>query len=263
MSFCAPLKDDELSDSKYWQITGGTGKHLFILNSEQLFPFSTMISWMKFGLVALLIFRGGWWRKCQAFSSASLFLLSFRKRSFRKLVLSSKLLFHFWQAWKALSSLQLYRRNYVRPGQTVQPVKNISASHIGGRSVVPESLHDSSVKLSVNPQHNQISLSNNKVHDPTRYYVAPAPMCQAVEVGKNISQNQSDATVVRNYHTTVSEGSWHLNAKSTSDGKGSDEAIIDAMNDDEILEVIHTILYCFINWRCFRSTFCFIHPYFL
>ncbi|KAL2925187.1 ATP-dependent DNA helicase Q-like 4A, partial [Bienertia sinuspersici] len=139
------------------------------------------------------------------------------------------------QAWKALSSLQLCCRNYVKPGKTVQPVKNSYRSD--GRHVEPESSHGSSMKLSVNQQQDpKFSESNVRGCDPTRYYGTSTPMYQAAEVGRGVDgQNKRGATVLHNPHLSIPEGSWHHNVKVTSNSKGPDEAITDGINDDDIL----------------------------
>uniref|UniRef100_A0A803LN05 DNA 3'-5' helicase n=1 Tax=Chenopodium quinoa TaxID=63459 RepID=A0A803LN05_CHEQI len=142
------------------------------------------------------------------------------------------------QAWKALSSLQLGCRNYVKPGKTVQPLKNVNATQFSGRRVVSEKSYDSSTKLSENQQWNhKVSESKDKAGNPTRYYVASAPMHHTAEAEKAIyGQKQKEATIMLHSSLTpIPEGSQHHNVNSTSDSKQLDGAVTDGINDDDIL----------------------------
>uniref|UniRef100_A0A803LEA9 DNA 3'-5' helicase n=1 Tax=Chenopodium quinoa TaxID=63459 RepID=A0A803LEA9_CHEQI len=142
------------------------------------------------------------------------------------------------QAWKALSNLQLGCRNYVKPGKTVQPVKNVNATQFSGRHVISKKSYDSSTKLSENQQWNhKESESKDKAGNPTRYYAASAPMHHTAEAEKaTYGQKQKEATIMlHSSHTPFPEGLQHHNVSSTSDSKQLDGAVTDGINDDDIL----------------------------
>ncbi|KAF8376948.1 hypothetical protein HHK36_030319 [Tetracentron sinense] len=161
----------------------------------------------------------------------------------------------FWQAWKALSCLQVKCRNYLRPGITAPVVPDISANYLPTKKLESSqdakkttlwSSSDTILKSSESSRHESLqthqnlSDSNAMVGEAASYISNSLPerRFSAANAIPGEWQNNRGASMVHSSSAHVGDGSSSNHAVPTNQKKGMGETFVNDIDDDDILKDI-------------------------
>ncbi|KAJ8452816.1 hypothetical protein Cgig2_014579 [Carnegiea gigantea] len=141
------------------------------------------------------------------------------------------------QAWQALSSLRLDCKSYVRPGKPVALVKGNFGNHDTGRSLTLESSYVNRAGYLEKQQcQTRLGESNANGAGFAKYPAMHFQANIAPEPGNALVGNSNrEASASNTSYLPIAEGVQNDRVKFTGDITGTHEAIVDDMNDDDIL----------------------------
>lgn len=153
---------------------------------------------------------------------------------------------NFWQAWHALSSLQISSRSYIRPGKT-GALKNANddLSHdVGRRSTLQSSSNASKYSERMPAQNLSATTAKNSVSARNEGNFLPADNARPVQAGNDRGwQTQVNGSRVNSIQSNVLPGSFSNRIVHTSQTKRYEENLAGCIDDDDdLFKVIHTIV---------------------
>lgn len=147
----------------------------------------------------------------------------------------------FWQAWQALSNLRLSSRNYIKPGKSVPLVKDAtSTSFQDVRRASQQCSSELNNKHSGQIRTHQTFNGSNTNSGESNCMSTSLPLgtTDVAEPGKS-RQNEGYSSMFNNSHARTINGSSssdNTHARQMNELNGT---FPEAMDDDDILGVIH------------------------
>ena len=144
----------------------------------------------------------------------------------------------YQQAWQLLSSLQLSSRSYSKPGKSIPLTKNVNASISGGSRQTTQLFQSDLKSMAAGRDQNHKSLSKGDVlvGGPSKS-LNSCYTANTVEVKESrqfpTMQNGSHSV----HHTAI------RSTTQTSTGNDPRSSFAVDMDDDDILEVVHSVAY--------------------